>query len=250
MPTIEENRANWDDPARWQRDGDEWSSAWGGTKNLWFGSLLPRLFAYLPAGRLLEIACGHGRITEFLLRHCDRYTGVDLAPTCVEHCRRRFASEPRAHFALVDGRSLAGVDDASIDLVVSWDSLVHAERDAIDAYLPELRRVLRPGGVAWLHHSNLGAFVGADGRPSIPNPHWRASTVSAAHVAAVAAAAGAPCLSQELLQWGVPQTTDCVSVLRRPHDGQVAPPMRQRVHPDFGAEMAHFRALGELHSRP
>jgi hypothetical protein len=105
-------------------------------------------------------------------------------------------------------------------------------------------------GVAWLHHSNLGAFVGGDGRPTIPNPHWRASTVSAAHVAAVAAAAGVPCLAQELLQWGVPQTTDCVSVLRRPEDGQASPPMLKRVHPDFGAEMAHFRTLGELHSRP
>ena len=91
MPTIAENFANWNDPKRWSDDGNEWSHAWGSSATMWFGSILPRIAANLPAASLLEIACGHGRVTEFLLPHCQRYVGVDLAPDCVATCERRFA---------------------------------------------------------------------------------------------------------------------------------------------------------------
>jgi SAM-dependent methyltransferase len=243
MPSIDANRANWNDPGNWRDHGEEWSQAWGGTANLWFGTLLPRLHAWLPAAHLLEIACGHGRITAHLLPLCARYTGVDLAPDCVARCRERFAGSTHATFLATDGRSLAGVGDASVDFACSWDSLVHAERDAIDGYLAELARVLRPGGFAWLHHSNLGAFAGADGKPSVPNRHWRASSVSAASVVARAVAVGLHCVAQELLQWGDANAIDCISVLRRPHAGDPPPERREHGHPDFNAELAHFRAL-------
>ena len=49
------------------------------------------------------------------------------------------------------------VDDESIDFAFSADSLVHADLDVIAAYLSELARTLRPNGVGFIHHSNLGA---------------------------------------------------------------------------------------------
>lgn len=247
MPSIDTNRANWNDPRSWQQDGEEWSAAWGGTASMWFGSLLPRLAPFLPVRHLLEIACGHGRVTAHLLAHCDRYTGVDLAPDCVATCQRRFAARAGAMFLATDGKSLSGIADASIDLACSWDSLVHAEADALVGYMHELARVLRPGGFAWLHHSNLGAWLAADGAPTVPNPHWRARTVSAASVRTWAATAGLQCVAQEIVQWGGAVDNDCFSLLRGRAPGDPTYEPRLRRHPDFNAEIEHFRQLAQLY---
>ena len=58
-----------------------------------------------------------------------------------------------------DGSSLRGVGDESVDLVFSFDSLVHADAMTMDAYVGECARVLRNDGVAFLDHSNLAACV-------------------------------------------------------------------------------------------
>jgi hypothetical protein len=49
------------------------------------------------------------------------------------------------------------IENGSIDFAFSFDSLVHAESDVMSSYAHELARVLKPGGVAFLHHSNLDA---------------------------------------------------------------------------------------------
>ena len=50
----------------------------------------------------------------------------------------------------------------------------------MSSYLRELARVLVPGGVAFLHHSNLGAFLDPKtGKPAVSAEHWRGRTVTA-----------------------------------------------------------------------
>jgi len=249
MPSIETNRSNWDDPAHWSQHGEEWSEAWGGTTSLWFGTLMPRIAAFLPCDHLLEIACGHGRITTRLLPHCQRYSGLDLAPNCVAHCRQRFAGEPRAEFLVGDGKSLSGIEANSIDLAFSWDSLVHAEAEAMEGYVTEFARVLRPGGVAWLHHSNLGAHRDGDGLLTVANPHWRATSVDQQSLRDWAEHAGLAVLSQEVLQWGGATDSDCITVLQRPTPGMPMLPPQIWRHPDFNTEIAHFRLLAERYRR-
>lgn len=247
MPSIADNKANWDDPRHWQQDGHEWSRSWGSTATMWHGSILPRIATNLPAENLLEIACGRGRVTERLLAHCYRYTGFDLAPHCVAHCREHFGTRPRTTFATTDGATLPGVADASIDFAFSWDSLVHAEWDAVSGYLAELARVLRPGGTAFLHHSNLAEFVGADGALTVENPHWRATSVSAARVREQAARHGLHVPAQELLQWGSVAYNDCFTLLRRPaRAGSECTPRLLR-HPGFTEELGYLRALDDTY---
>src|SRR5947209_4782180 len=106
MPDVEWNRFTWNEGYSWEKDGDEWSVAWGGAHAHWYGSIYPRINRFLPAHRILEIAPGRGRWSQFLLKHCVEYFGVDLSETCVQTCRRRFAAENRAHFLVNDGLSL------------------------------------------------------------------------------------------------------------------------------------------------
>lgn len=228
MPSIEENRRLWNDTYRWTEAGDEWSEHWGSAARQWHGSLLPRVRRWLPAANIVEIAPGHGRWTRFLLPHCESLVGVDLAPRSVEACRARFAEEPKATFRQTDGTTLPGVEDGSVDFVFSFDSLVHAEQDVMDAYLREIARVLRPDGAAFLHHSNVYAhrryygprrwipFYSTVARTGLVDPHnWRGYTASAERVAASAAKLGLRVIGQELVPWNSRHLIDCMSTIVR-----------------------------------
>src|SRR5688500_1699608 len=124
MPEVEHNAEVWEAGWDWSQQGDEWSEWWGGTPALWHGALLPRLHPFLPAGTVLEIAPGYGRWSQYLKDRCDRLILVDLAEKCIDGCRRRFADADNIEFHVNDGKSLDMVEDGSIDLAFSFDSLV------------------------------------------------------------------------------------------------------------------------------
>ena len=50
-----------------------------GSEAQWFGCLYPRLHRLLLTGRILEIALGFGRRTNFLISACSNYIGFDLS---------------------------------------------------------------------------------------------------------------------------------------------------------------------------
>jgi len=227
MPTIDDNRAAWNDPVKWTTHGDEWSATWGGVVPQWYGTLLPRVRAFVPTGTILEIAPGHGRWTQFLRRLCQRLVLVDLSETCIDACRKRFAGDLGIMFHVNDGRSLAAVANGSVDFIFSFDSLVHAEADVMLAYLEQLAHKLTPHGIGFLHHSNLGSYVDpATGAvpATIDNSFWRATSVSAALVRAACKQFDLCCISQELINWG-PDTVlnDAITVVGLPsHRGAAA----------------------------
>ena len=106
MPSIEENLSVWNRSYDWSQEGDEWSSAWGGPEAEWFGTILPRIHALIPAGTILEIAPGFGRWTHYLKDHCERLIVVDLSEKCIEACKTRFSSSAHITYHVNDGRSL------------------------------------------------------------------------------------------------------------------------------------------------
>jgi SAM-dependent methyltransferase len=209
MPDLSWNAGFWGGEYDWPQAGEEWSAAWGGSEAQWFGALYPRLHRLLPARRILEIAPGHGRWTRFLLPLCQEFVGVDLAADCVDACRRRFADVPSAEFSVNDGLSLEGVE-GPLDLVFSFDSLVHAELDVFERYVPQILERLAPGGAAFLHHSNVAALG-----DNPDNKHWRGATVSGVRVAALIEANGGEVLVQEAIDWVRTGPTDCLTTFAR-----------------------------------
>lgn len=247
MPTITENRAIFERYA-WPERGDEWSHEWGSSRMVFFGTVVPRIAAFVPCEHILEIATGYGRCTQYVVGMAEKqFTGVDLAENCVRACRERFAGCPYARFEQGDGKSLPFVEDASVDFAFSFDSLVHADAEAMQGYVAELARTLRPGAYAFLHHSNLGAYVdGPTGQPTVPSPEFRDVTVSGEAVRAWATEHGLACLAQELLNWHSPHYTDCISLLRR---GEVSGAPIVSRHPDLAAEYRNLRRIDELFGR-
>jgi len=98
----------------------------------------------LAAGRrVLDIACGEGYGSAILAQRARETIGVDIDPTTVGHAQARYG---RDGLRFLEGRCDAiPLPDASVDLVVSFETLEHhAEHDAM---MREVRRVLAPGGV-------------------------------------------------------------------------------------------------------
>jgi ubiquinone/menaquinone biosynthesis C-methylase UbiE len=259
VPTIDENIEEWGSRHAWEGRGDEWSTAFGGTEQLWWSIVHPRIRAFLPAGRILEIAPGHGRMTQYLLGACTRLTAVDLNAGCVEACEQRFAAVEHLELYANDGRSLPMVDDASIDFAFSFDSLVHVDRDVMRSYLHELARTLAPGGVAFLHHSNAAQFAEPVRRltggwaPALGervnrrlNRNWRSDEVSAGALASMAREAGLVAVVQEKVNWLARLPNDCFSTLTRPGSRWDRPPVATR-NLRFMEEARRARELSRLY---
>jgi 2-polyprenyl-3-methyl-5-hydroxy-6-metoxy-1,4-benzoquinol methylase len=264
MPTITENRQIWSSRYPWPAGGDEWSVRWGGADAQWFGAIYPRIHAFLPAATILEIAPGYGRWTIYLKDHCKRLVLVDLNQNCIDRCRECFAAATHLEYHVNDGKSLAMIGDGSLDFVFSFDSLVHAEADVIQAYLTQLAFKLAPNGVGFIHHSNLGAhrvrqWVMQQMLPTrlrrklvrrglLTPDGLRATSMTATLFAAYAAQAGLCCVSQEVVNWQGSLFSDCFSVFTRPGSAWAR---QNRVYRNraFTREAAHIRQLATLYSR-
>jgi ubiquinone/menaquinone biosynthesis C-methylase UbiE len=99
--------------------------------------------------RVLDFGCGAGRLSQALAEHADEVVGVDVSPPMLEVARKLDATG-RCTFVLNERQDLTQFEDSSFDLVYSELVLQHLPATAIDAYLTEFLRVLRPGGVALL----------------------------------------------------------------------------------------------------
>jgi SAM-dependent methyltransferase len=248
---ISENRKAWDENYHWPDEGDEWSETWGTASSQWCGCLLPRIFPFL-SGRILEIAPGHDRWTQFLQTHCASLIGIDLAQSCVDYCDRRFANYPNLEFKVNEGLTLPMIENGSIDFAFSFDSLVHAEADVILSYVNELARVLRPGGVAFLHHSNLNAVRRSVLRRTkirllgLKSFHSRAPSMSAEKMRTFVKGAGMMCLQQEIIPWGTPEwlMIDCMSTIVNSPGNQCSIVR----NPRFMEEAASIKRISSLSS--
>ena len=211
MPTINENIKAWTDHI-WPQEGDEWSTSWGGTNYLWFTTIYPRIMRFLPRPNILELAPGYGRCTQYLAKLGQKLIIVDLNTKCIDHCKKRFDKLHNITYFVNDGKSLDMIKDGSIDFIFSWDSMVHVEKDTIGIYLKQLAKKLNQGGLGFIHHSNLADFLDLSGKLSIPNPHWRAESMSADIFRIYCEQYNLKCIVQEKINWGGDVLNDCLSL--------------------------------------
>jgi hypothetical protein len=233
----------------WIQAGEEWSEPWGGSAPQWFGSILPRIQACLPANTILEIASGFGRWSDYLKDHCRHLHLVDPAADCIEACRRRFASQPHVSCHLNDGRSLEMIPNSSIDFVFSFDSLVHVHREIVEAYVAQSAEKLTEEGLGFIHHSNLGHYASSVARRArklvskggvVSADHQRDPEMTAELFRASCERHGLKCLSQELVNWRGRRLIDCFSTIARKDSKWKAVSLPFR-NPDFMLEARLIR---------
>jgi SAM-dependent methyltransferase len=150
----------------------QWSATYDQPRNRLFDvdePIMHELLDALPAGDVLDAACGTGRYAAYLAARGHRVVGVDSSLEMLDRARVRV---PRAEFRRGDLNRLPLPDDA-VDLVVCGLALAHAP--ALEPVMAELARVLRPGGhlvISDTHHERIlrGSVVkalGPSGEPGL-----------------------------------------------------------------------------------
>jgi SAM-dependent methyltransferase len=122
-------------------------------------------------GRILDVGCGDG-ITDLsiaLRTGCEELVGIDpfrgyerLPAILLENHLPADAVPPNLRFLPADANAVPFPED-SFDVVVSWGSVEHIKGGYLQA-LREIRRVLRPDGLLFIHpglyYGNYGHHLG------------------------------------------------------------------------------------------
>lgn len=137
------------------------------TGEIWWGSTTPaginrlrrraeciaHTLARLQDPEVLELGCGTGMLTRFVLERIPRLrvVGSDLSSTAVRIAAGRCAGYRHARFCVADATVMA-CGPAVFDAVIGNAVLHHLP---VDTALREIDRVLRPGGVLLLFEPNM-----------------------------------------------------------------------------------------------
>ena len=97
--------------------------------------------------RLLEIGCGMGRMTKFLIpwfRHVD---AIDISPTMIWKAKNLHSPKDNVAFHVGNGVDLHEFPDKTFDFVLSYIVFQHIpDAQVILGYIAEALRVLKPTG--------------------------------------------------------------------------------------------------------
>ena len=238
MPSVDENIVTWDN-YDWHNRGHEWSTPWGNTDRQWEITVHPRIRRALARyPRALEIGPGMGRWTTRLLPDVHHLDVVDVSAKALNGLKILTLSKllpeirDKVDVHLGSGSDLPVKDD-SIDFVFSFDSLVHADVDVLNAYLMESARVLHETrGLGFIHHANQAG------------PRHCRGTATADSVLQGCQKAGLHCYSQELTPWVHEQDglMDCFTYF-----GKAPGDLYQRVVTDVLAEANYAKKLAALY---
>ncbi len=203
----------------------------GGADMEWYFTIFPRIHSFVPVDTILEIGPGRGRWSQYLVKLCKRLILVDLSENCIKACKERFRECLHVSYFVNDGKALNMVADESIDFVFSFDSLVHAEEDAVEPYLNQLASKMKRRSVGFIHHSNAGSYktyfsmidriknVKIKRRlikfGMIEPSHWHAYSLTADKFREYIEKAELQCISQEIINCDTKRLIGCISVFTK-----------------------------------
>jgi ubiquinone/menaquinone biosynthesis C-methylase UbiE len=137
---------------------DDFSNEWGAVNKI-----NPRLGDYTKVaeditkfgqkftnGECLDVGCLDGKWATVLANSFSKVHLTDLTDLLVDHLSLKL-QDKMGRFYKTRGDELKGFDPESIDFVFSMDSLVRAPKKSIFNYFSEFHRILRHGGLIYIH---------------------------------------------------------------------------------------------------
>lgn len=172
-----------------------------------------QMFQKLDLTDVIELACGRGRHVTQYTERSGTITLVDILQENIDFCRERFRDLDNIYYYKNDGYDLKGLKDAQYTALFTYDAMVHFELIDIYSYLKETCRVLKSGGRALFHHSNNGK----DYRASFMSGEEGRSFMNREVFAYLADRAGFTVLEQKVIDWGLHEGLDCVTLVEKEH---------------------------------
>lgn len=103
----------------------------------------------------LDLGCGIGRVMKYVAPSCAHVYGVDISGGMLRHARHRLRGLANVSFYQNNGRDLHQFGDEMFDLVYSFLTLQHLEKEDAYVYICEAYRVLKPSGRVSLQFADL-----------------------------------------------------------------------------------------------
>ncbi|MDE2311727.1 MAG: class I SAM-dependent methyltransferase [Patescibacteria group bacterium] len=107
---------------------------------------LEKFRGYLPAGKVLDLGCGSGRDSHWLLKFGFEVWGVDFSE---EQIRLARAKNPAARYFVQNFYEL-DLPAESFDGLWAANSLLHVPKQNVAAVLQKVKAVLKPKAVAFI----------------------------------------------------------------------------------------------------
>jgi SAM-dependent methyltransferase len=154
---VPKDGRSWDSYSEgWAEDGvTKLGVEWGNeelTRRIFERSLQLHL---RPESHVLEIGPGGGKYSVLVAPLCARFVYADVSLRMLERTRAVLGGMRHAEALELGGIDLTGLDDESMDFVLSIDVFMHLDLEDVYGYLREFSRVLRPGGVVVVHFAGL-----------------------------------------------------------------------------------------------
>ena len=123
---------------------------------------------------VLDLGCGTGLAGVEFAEHAKSLVGVDLSPKMVEHARAR-----GIYTHLICGDLAVALEgDQCYDVVIAADVFIYVGK--LDAVMPAVRRVLRPGGLLAFTVESAQAHSAMPGPAAAPG-YWLGMSGRYAH---------------------------------------------------------------------
>jgi SAM-dependent methyltransferase len=176
-----------------------------------------QLFDRLNKNTVVELACGRGRHTAYILNdlnlrnEIERIYLLDVNDENISFCKNRFDANILTDIQTNDGLDFRPIESTSVTSIFCYDAMVHFEYDAVQSYVKDAHRILIPDGQALFHHSN---YDRSPGTYNSSNPHGR-NFMSKNLFAHIAIRAGFEIREQLLIDWDDFRNLDCISLIQK-----------------------------------
>lgn len=112
-------------------------------------SIIKKNHPNLQRPRLLDIGCGHGFIHNYLSSNVD-IVGVETASEVLDLARKE---NPNVRYLSYDGKYLP-FEDGTFDVVITICVMHHVPQEQWEAFLLDMKRILKPEGIAVVFEHN------------------------------------------------------------------------------------------------
>lgn len=169
-----------------------------------------KMFEQLDLENIIELAVGRGRHVKMYEPKAKHIVVVDILQKNIDYCMERYKDSKKIDYYCNNGYNLQKLNSSEYTALFCYDAMVHFEMMDIFEYLKDINRVLRPNGMALLHHSNNTS----DYRGSFSNATGGRNYMSKDLFAYLSYRAGFDVVEQKVIDWGV-KDLDCVTLLKK-----------------------------------